>query len=183
MTKLRNSGCLPFRWIVDNLRNTMKPSSWSGLDDFLQTVRSAYRKDFWARLPEYVHIFCEKDAIAGVLSPVTQEFDVALSPIRGYASISYAHEIADEWNAIHKPIHAYYLGDFDPSGFDLERDLREKLNRYYGREFSWTRLGVNESDFEAFDLIPLKAKSNCPCFILILCAIRPRKCLRKSFFA
>ena len=38
---------------------------------------------------------------------------------RGYASLSFAHEIASTWNRIEKPIHAFYLGDFDPSGFDL----------------------------------------------------------------
>src|SRR5690606_7414642 len=84
MGTLRESGVVPFRWIVDNLRSTMKPSSWSGLDDFADTVRDAYRKDFWQHLPTYVHVFVEKDAIAGVIQPVTSQYDVALSPCRGY---------------------------------------------------------------------------------------------------
>jgi hypothetical protein len=40
------------------------------------------------------------------------------------------HDIALTWSRIQKPIFCYYLGDFDPSGFDLERDVREKLARY-----------------------------------------------------
>ena len=160
LKRLREHGVVPFHWIVDNLRSTVKPSSWSGLGDFADTVRQAYRKDFWTRLPEYVHVFCEKDAIAGVISPVTHEFDVALSPIRGYVSLSFAHEIADQWNQIEKPIHAFYVGDFDPSGFDLERDVREKLTRYCSRDFHWERLGVNADDFAAFDLIPLAPKKS-----------------------
>jgi hypothetical protein len=105
----------------------------------------------------------EKDAIAGVLSPVTHQFDVALSPIRGYTSVSFAHEIAELWNRIDKPIHCYYLGDYDPRGFDLERDIRAKLERYCDREFTWHRLGVNREDFEAFDLITLKPKKGDKC--------------------
>jgi hypothetical protein len=83
---------------------------------------------------------------------------VALSPIRGYVSLSFAHEIAETWNRITKPIFAYYLGDFDPSGFDLERDVREKLTRYCNWPFNWVRLGVNAEDLDAFNLIPLEPK-------------------------
>ena len=50
MTKLREAGIVPFSWIVDNMRSTNKPSSWSGLADFTETVRNAYRLDFWERL-------------------------------------------------------------------------------------------------------------------------------------
>ena len=163
MTKLREIGIVPFSYIVDNVRTTQKPSSWAGLDDFVDTVKEAYRKDFWASLDDYVHIFCEKDAIAGTIAPVTNSYDVPLSPIRGYVSLSYAHEIAEQWREIakNKTIHAYYIGDFDPSGFDLERDLIDKLKRYSGvPEFYWGRLGVNKEDFAKFDLIPLAVKKS-----------------------
>lgn len=159
LTTLRESGIVPFDWLVDNVRSTLKPSSWSGIADFADTVRDAYRKNLWASLPNYVHIIAEKDAIAGVLSPVCHEFDVRLSPIRGYVSLSFAHEIASTWSQIEKPITCYYLGDYDPSGFDLERDVLEKLKRYCGREFSWERLGVNEPDFDDFNLIELATKT------------------------
>lgn len=148
VTRLRECGQLPFEYIVDNMRATVKPPSWSGLNDFVETVRDSYRLNFWACLPDYVHVFCEKDAIAGTIAPVTREFDVRLSPIRGYISLTFAHEIASTWRLIEKPIHAFYLGDYDPSGFDLERDLREKLTRYSERDdVTFTRLGVNAADF------------------------------------
>lgn len=160
MTTLREAEIIPFSWLVDNVRSTMKPSSWSGLADFADTVRDCYRLDYWERLPEYVHVIVEKDAIAGVLSPVTRKYDVALSPIRGYVSLSFAAEIAAEWKRIDKPITAYYLGDYDASGFDLERDIREKLQRYCSKSFRWVRLGVNAADFEAFELIALEPKTS-----------------------
>jgi hypothetical protein len=159
LTKLREARVVPFRWIVDGIRDTYRPSSWSGLADFADTVRDAYRKDFWSTLSEYVHVFCEKDAMAGVLRPVTHEFDVALSIVRGYTSVSLAAAVAADWAQIEKPITAYYLGDFDPSGLDLERDLRAKLKRYCPQPFTWVRLGVEQSDFEEFNLFPLAAKA------------------------
>lgn len=161
---------VPLSMIVDHVRATLKPSSWSGLEDFGDTVREAYRRDYWASLGCHVAVFCEKDAIAGTIQPTTSEFDVPLHVCRGYASISFAGSIAEQWKLTKKPIHAYYLGDYDPSGFDIERDLREKLARYSGRfdcgsppaeeewEFSWQRLGIVQNDFERFGLIPLAVK-------------------------
>jgi hypothetical protein len=188
MTTLREVGSVPRTWIVDHVRSTLKPSSWSGLADFAETVREAYRKDFWASLPHHVEVFVEKDAIAGTVQPVTAEFDVGLRVCRGYASVSFAGEIADLWAEVEKPIFAYYLGDYDPSGFDIERDLREKLARYSalhchpvnaeltewhgevqkearagrggssGGYFFWVRLAVRAEDFEGHGLIELPVK-------------------------
>ncbi len=158
VTQLRRRGLLPYKWIVDSLRSTVKPSSWTGLSDFGDTVRDAYRKDFWHHLDDYVHVFCEKDAIAGVIAPVTREFDVALSPVRGYCSESFGYEIGNQFRYIEKPVHCYYLGDFDPSGFDIERDLRAKLERQSLRDIEWARLAINIEDFAAHGLLPLAAK-------------------------
>jgi hypothetical protein len=134
MTRVREAGEVPRTWIVDHVRSTLKPPSWSGLADFADAVRDSYRLDFWASLGHHVEVFVEKDAVAGTIQPVTREYDIALRVCRGYSSVSFAGEIADLWAEVEKPIFAYYLGDFDPSGFDLERDLREKLERYSGRE-------------------------------------------------
>jgi hypothetical protein len=178
MTRLREAGEVPRTWIVDHVRATLKPSSWTGLADFGDTVRQAYRKDFWASLNHHVEIFVEKDAIAGTIQPVTAEYDIALRVCRGYVSVSFAGEIADEWQRIQKPIFAYYVGDFDPSGFDLERDLREKLARYSARcctswtspldpradseTFNWRRIAIEQKDFAMHDLIALPVKrSDC----------------------
>jgi hypothetical protein len=61
MTRLREGGEVPRTWLVDHTRATLKPSSWSGLADFGETVRQCYRKDFWAAQECDLHIFVEKD--------------------------------------------------------------------------------------------------------------------------
>ncbi len=172
---LRRSGIIHYEWIVDNLRSTLKPSSWSGLPDFAATTRDAYRKNFWLSLPDYVHVFVEKDAMSGVVQPVTLDLDVPLSPVRGYTSDTFAHDVGSRWLNIDKPIHCYYLGDFDPSGFDRERSLREKLEEHSGRAFNddcngyrpeefntWTLLALNADDFDKHSLITLHPKQSDP---------------------
>jgi hypothetical protein len=158
LNKGRKRGLIPFEWIVDNIRSTIKPSSWSGLADFADTVQRSYRKDFWAQLPEYVEVIVEKDTVAGRIATVTREFDVRLHPLRGYVSTSFAHEIASLWKQIEKPITVYYIGDHDPSGRDIERSVIESLREYSGRQFTWKRLGVEPSHFEQFNIIPLEPK-------------------------
>jgi hypothetical protein len=160
LNRLRENGTIPFSWVVDTVRSTIKPASWSGQEDFADVVKVAYRKDYWAQLPDYVEIIVEKDTIAGKVSPVTREYDVPLHPIRGYSSTSYAWSIAQGWCDIKKPITIYYLGDHDPSGRDLERNIREKLERYSKCEFNWVRLGLNLEHFIEYDIIPLEPKKN-----------------------
>jgi hypothetical protein len=157
---LRRKGVMPFWWITDSLRSTLKTSSWSGVEDFANTVRNAYRKDFWAHLSTYPRIIVEKDAVASTIEAVTDEYDVGLSVIRGYSSLSFAWELAQELSQIEKPLFLYYLGDFDPSGFDLERNIRESLVELKAPPFSWRRLGVVQKDFEQFNLLPLAAKAS-----------------------
>lgn len=158
--KLRRLGLIPWEFIVDSTRRRLKPSSWSGLADFAQTVAQAYRKDLWERQPDYIEFFVEKDAMAGVIDPVTREFDVHLNVIRGHVSETFVHEIGEEWALIDKPITAYYLGDHDPSGLNIEESLRDKLEDYSGVSFDWLRLGVTAADFGNGELLGFPVKRN-----------------------
>jgi hypothetical protein len=145
--KLRREGIMPYGWVRDSTRRRLKPSSWANLQDYFETVRNAYRKDFWTKQPDYIEFFVEKDAMAGVLEPVTTEYDVYLSPIRGEVSETFAWEIAEEWNEIDKPIYAYYLGDHDPAGLNIEASLRNKLEGFCNKPILWQRLAVTMADF------------------------------------
>jgi hypothetical protein len=176
MVRLRESGDVPFDWLVDNVRETLKPPSWGNLAGFMDAVRRSYRRDYWREIPVSVEVFIEKDATAGTVQPVTEEYNVALHVIRGYISLSYVHGIAQRWKATDKQILCYYAGDFNPSGFDLERDLRKKLVQYSGLRcwqyethaepdgdyFLWKRLAVLEEDFDALDLARLPVKPKDP---------------------
>jgi len=159
--KLRRLGILPYSWITDSTRRRLKPSSWSGLDDYAETVANAYRKDLWQRQEDYVEIFVEKDALAGVVEPITEKYDVCLSPIRGNSMIYRVSEIFRE---ITKPIYCYYLGDHDDNGLKIEKDFRRRLNGFLGSEHAhrlhWERLAVTEDDFQNPDYLgfPVKRK-------------------------
>jgi hypothetical protein len=156
--KLRREGLVPYSWIVDSTRRRLKPSSWSGLADFAEDAAFSYRRDLWSRQEDYLEFFCEKDAMAGVLEPVTNEFDVHLNVIRGHVSETFVWNVAEEWKAIDKPIFAYYLGDHDPAGLEIESSLRDKLASFTAKDFDWQRLGITSADFADESLLGFAVK-------------------------
>jgi hypothetical protein len=97
--------------------------------------------------------------MAGVIEPITNEFDVHLNIIRGQVSETFAYNIAEEWKRIQKPIYAYYLGDHDPSGLEIEEVLRTKLEKFSERKISWKRLAVTPDQFRRPDLLGFPVKN------------------------
>jgi hypothetical protein len=158
--KMRRERLIPFSYIADNTRNRRKPSSWSGLADYADTVAECYRKDFWESQSDYIEFFVEKDAMAGVIEPVTEEYDVHLLPIRGDCSETLVQRIGEEWKRIEKPIFAYYFGDHDPKGFTIERSFRKRVEGYAQKTVAWTRLGVTHEDFLNEGILGFELKKN-----------------------
>ena len=85
---------------------------------------------------------------------------MALHPLRGYSSTSFAYSIAQSWANIGKPLHIYYIGDHDPSGRDIERSIIESLHEYGDCDFTWQRLAVTPEQFDEFDIIALEPKKD-----------------------
>jgi hypothetical protein len=128
--EMREAGTIPFEWIADNTRWQRKPTTFVGIEACLNATAKHYRRDLWAAMPVYVEVWCEKDALAGVLMEETEPYDVPLMVAKGYASLSFLHSAAMMIRAKKKPAHIYHFGDLDPSGVDAARDIEAKLRRY-----------------------------------------------------
>jgi hypothetical protein len=151
--EMREAGQIPFEWIADNTRWMRKPSTFTGIESCLNSTASCYRRDLWASMPVYVEVWCEKDALAGVLMEETEVYDVPLMVARGYASISFLHSAAMAIAAKGKPAHIYHFGDLDPSGVDAARDIEAKLRRYApGAEIHFERPAITRAQVEEWNL-------------------------------
>lgn len=127
LAQMRRSQTIPFRWISDNTRWMRKPESYASMQSFLWQSQRFYRRDLWEEQDAYVEIWLEKEALAGVLVQVTEEWDVPLMVTRGYPSISFLHSAAEAINCESKPAFLYYFGDHDPSGVDIPRFVEENI--------------------------------------------------------
>jgi hypothetical protein len=127
---LRREGRLSYSDISDANRWMRKPKSYDGVEDFLQRTASLYRRSLWTDAADYVEIWCEKDALAGVIFPVTAKFDVPLMVSRGFASETFCWSAIEARDGDERDYYVYYLGDFDRSGQDAAKSLEEKLTRF-----------------------------------------------------
>jgi hypothetical protein len=153
LVDMREAGAIPFGWIADKTRWMRKPTTYIGLDACLKSTANFYRRDLWAAMPVYVEVWCEKDALAGVLIEETQPYDVPLMVARGYSSISFLHSAAKAIEAKGKPAYIYHFGDLDPSGVDASRDIEAKLLRYAPTaEIHFERPAVTREQVEQWDL-------------------------------
>ena len=128
LVKMRRDGRVPYGWIVDGTRWMHKPASYSSLEQALKRTAQTYRRAVWDEQARRVEIWLEKQGLAGTILPVTAEFDVPLYVSRGFSSLTYLAEAAEDIEAADKPTYIYHLGDHDEWGRDagahIERELR-----------------------------------------------------------
>jgi hypothetical protein len=153
LTEMRLDGVLPLNWIADNTRWMRKPRTFDGKKDALLAAAKAYRRDVWTHVDAYVEVWLEKEALAGVIYDVTEEWDVRLMVTRGYPSLSFLHSSAATIAKADCPVYLYYLGDHDPSGVDISRTVEERLCEFAPDADIWfERFAVTEEQIEGWDL-------------------------------
>jgi hypothetical protein len=143
LTLMRRTGDLPYGWLADSTRWQRKPNTFGSVEEALKETARLYRKDLWRDADCYVEVWLEKDALSGVVYPITSLFDVPLMVARGYASLSFLHEAAEYIAGLDVPAYIYHLGDYDPSGQDAARAIEESLREMApDAEIHFERLAV-----------------------------------------
>jgi hypothetical protein len=161
LTQMRRAGDLPYGWLADNTRWQRKPNTFDGVEEALKETARLYRKSLWADADAYVEVWLEKDALAGVVFPVTGEYDVPLMVARGYASLSFLHSAADYINALEVPTYIYHLGDFDPSGVNAGEKIEETLREMApDAEITFERIAVKPHQIHNRNLPTRPTKSS-----------------------
>ena len=101
----------------------------------------------------YAEVWLEKDALAGVLMPVTSRYDIPLMVSRGYASLSYLYEAASYMRELAKPVVILHFGDHDPSGRDAADKIEQTLREFAPEvEIEFCRMAVTAEQIEAWAL-------------------------------
>jgi hypothetical protein len=153
LVKLRRSGEIDYDSIVDNTRYPIQPATFETPADALEDAADGYRKSLWADIDARVEIWLEKDALTGVVEPVTSKYDVALMVCRGYSSITFLYENATVLARSGKPAFVYHLGDSDPSGENAAEVIEHELREYApGAEIHFERLAVTREQIRDWRL-------------------------------
>jgi hypothetical protein len=149
----RGDGFLPYDWLADNTRWQRKPTTFSSVEEALQETAKFYRKDLWRNADAYVEVWLEKDALSGVVYPITSMYDVPLMVARGYASLSFLHSAAEYINDLDVPAYIYHLGDFDPSGVNAGEKIEETIREMAPEaDITFERIAVTPEQIAAWNL-------------------------------
>jgi hypothetical protein len=152
--KMRRAGDLPYSWITDGSRLRLQPNTWDSASQALEVTAELYRRALWFDQAVHVEVWSEKDAIRGVVYPVTSQYDVPLMIAKGFPSETFLHETASEITAEGKHAVIYQLGDHDPSGVAAWDDIKTKLRRFVPDdiELTFERLAVTREQITELDL-------------------------------
>lgn len=159
----RLAGLIDWSYIVDRTRNVYRTD---GIDtspaDATRTTAAGYARELWADQPNHVEVWVEKEALAGVVQRAAAATSVHYFSCRGYVSQSEMYSAGRRFNRLGqaKTCYVIHLGDHDPSGIDMTRDIRERLEMFAGR---WSapivrRIALNMSQVEAYNPPPNFAK-------------------------
>lgn len=132
LSKARLAGLVDWDAIEDRVRRPQRASEWDSVASLVDSACYAYRLPRWRDQDQYVELWVEKDAISSVLLPITNALHVTLMVNRGYSSSTAMYDAAKRLNRRGKDRRKtiLYLGDFDPSGEDMVRDIRERLQTF-----------------------------------------------------
>lgn len=156
----RLAGMVDWDAIQDRTRNLRKLNHWDDPKDILEAVAAQFRYDAWADQDYRPEVWIEKDALVGVIAGVCDELDVPYFSCRGYTSQSemwVAGQRLDRYLSDGQQPLILHLGDHDPSGIDMSRDIRERLELFMGgTEFE--RLALNMDQVDRYAPPPNPAK-------------------------
>lgn len=162
----RLAGLISWEAIVDRTRNLERNPSWEDPKSFMESVVPQFKIDYWQNQPNYVEVWIEKDALIGVIERICRKLDVPYFSCRGYTSQSemwsagqrLAERITEGKRAV-----IIHLGDHDPSGKDMTRDIEDRINLFLGvdygsSEFEVNRIALNMDQVRKYNPPPNPAK-------------------------
>lgn len=152
----RMAGIVDWAAIEDRLRRPSVPSAWETPADLLRAAISQYEKPRMKGQATYLEVWVEKDALSGVLSRVTEPYHVPILVNRGYSSASAMYDAYKRFKKAHdrgQKVKVIYLGDFDPSGVDMIRDIRDRITEFISGAYLYRHDRKDWSD--DFEILPV----------------------------
>ncbi len=158
----RLAGLIDWNAIEDRVRQPRMQSEFKDLAELVDAAVHSYRLPRWQGQDYYVELWVEKDALAGVLTPLAREFHVTLMVNRGYSSQSAMYESAHRFMEHEGIPLLFYLGDHDPSGEDMVRDIEERLVMFGVDEITVQKIALTSKQVKQYNPPPNPAKITDP---------------------
>jgi hypothetical protein len=144
LTDLKYGGYIDWDAIEDRGRVPKRKSQWKTVQDLIDSAIASYRLPRWKDQEYYIELYCEKEAMESVLRPIADKYHIYFGYNKGYSSSSTMYDIAKRiYNQLvdSKHVVLLYLGDHDPSGLDMVRDVEERIKEFL---IAWQSAGEED---------------------------------------
>jgi hypothetical protein len=166
----RLAGKIDWNALEDRTRNVKSVSHWDSPEEIIEAIADQFRMDKWCDCSVRPEVWIEKDALVGVIEDVCRDEDVSYFSCRGYTSQSEMWGAAMRFLKYHEKfgqgVHVIHLGDHDPSGQDMSRDIEDRIRMFLRHHnpaaessFSFTRIALNMDQIQQYNPPPNPAKS------------------------
>lgn len=158
--ELRRQGAFPT--LADNGRSVDRPGYDDSVLDALSTMAANYQLDRTDGQDNQIWLLFEKATLQAQFSSWTSPYGLPIAALRGYSSETLEREACDAMERDGRPIIAFYVGDLDPEGEDIERNFQEQAERRGVWFKHWQRLAVTPEQIAQLGLVtnPGKATSS-----------------------
>ena len=155
----RLAGLLDWDYIVDRTRFLRAVRTWDDPGSAINEAADRYAIDVWESQPYRLEVWIEKDALVGVIQGICNKYRVPFFSCRGYVSQSEMYEAANRmmsWPSRQSSV-VLHLGDHDPSGIDMSRDIQDRLD-LFGAAADVRRIALTMDQVRALNPPPNPAK-------------------------
>ena len=156
----RLAGMIDWEDIVDRTRPSRGNTHWDSPQEIITAIGKQFQLNTRSDQDCYIEVWVEKDALIGVLEKVCEDIDVPYFSCRGYVSQSAMWQAAQrfiEQEENGKETYLIHLGDHDPSGIDMTRDIQARL-RLFESSCSVERIALIMEQIEEYNPPPNPAK-------------------------
>jgi hypothetical protein len=158
----RLAGLMDWDAIEDRTRSFVRRQRWDNGKHIMNAAANSYHIDMWERQARRVFVIIEKEALVGVLTPTCNKLDTPILAARGYPSCTVLRDFAIEDilpSIDEQDITVLHLGDHDPSGIDMTRDLTDRISLFCRQPVELVRLALTMEQVEERQPPPNPAKT------------------------
>ncbi len=156
----RLAGLIDWKAVVDRTRQVKLWQNYEDPADAVAETARTYAIDTREGQEVYVEAWIEKEALAGVLRRASIETDIPYFACKGYVSQSAMWRAAQRIRRKlkhHDRCVILHLGDHDPSGIDMTRDIRDRLE-LFECDVEIDRIALNKDQVDKYNPPPNFAK-------------------------
>jgi hypothetical protein len=156
----RLAGLVDWAYMEDRTRNLEQNPHWDSPADIIDACARQFRFDLWEGQQYRPEVWIEKDALVGIIEGVCEDNDVPYFSCRGYTSQSEMWGAARrmiDFNSNDQMPFIIHLGDHDPSGIDMSRDIQDRLE-IFTADIKFERIALNMDQVKTFNPPPNPAK-------------------------